>query len=93
MVEGNDFHRVLLASSIRQQVQEDINELELIAQRADPAIGRHQNRGHAEPETGPVHRTTNGDEKVQEADGDSYYIRDGIIIVPRDAVIADGTVI
>jgi glucose-1-phosphate adenylyltransferase len=30
---------------------------------------------------------------VQEADGDGYYIRDGIVIVPKSGVIADGTVI
>ena len=30
---------------------------------------------------------------LQTADGDGYYIRDGIVIVPKDAVIADGTVI
>jgi glucose-1-phosphate adenylyltransferase len=30
---------------------------------------------------------------VQEADGDGYYIRNGIIIVPKDGVIAAGTVI
>jgi glucose-1-phosphate adenylyltransferase len=28
---------------------------------------------------------------VQEADGDGYYIRDGIVIVPKDGVIAPGT--
>ena len=28
-----------------------------------------------------------------EKDGDNYYIRDGIVIVPKDGVIADGTVI
>jgi glucose-1-phosphate adenylyltransferase len=30
---------------------------------------------------------------VQEQDGQGYYIRDGIVIVPKDAVIPDGTVI
>jgi glucose-1-phosphate adenylyltransferase len=30
---------------------------------------------------------------VQEADGDGYYIRDGIVIVPKGGVIAGGTVI
>jgi glucose-1-phosphate adenylyltransferase len=25
--------------------------------------------------------------------GDSYYIRDGIVVIPRDAVIPDGTII
>ncbi len=29
---------------------------------------------------------------VQEADGDGYYIRNGIIIVPKEAVVRDGTV-
>jgi glucose-1-phosphate adenylyltransferase len=29
----------------------------------------------------------------QIADGDGYYIRDGIVIIPKDAVIPDGTVI
>jgi glucose-1-phosphate adenylyltransferase len=28
---------------------------------------------------------------VQEANGQGYYIRNGIIIVPKDGVIADGT--
>lgn len=30
---------------------------------------------------------------LQTADGDNYYIRDGIVVVPNSAVIADGTVI
>jgi glucose-1-phosphate adenylyltransferase len=30
---------------------------------------------------------------VQEADGEGYYIRGGIIIVPKDGVIAEGTVL
>ncbi len=28
---------------------------------------------------------------VQDADGDGYYIRDGIIVVPKDGVIKAGT--
>ena len=28
-----------------------------------------------------------------EKDGDGYFIRDGIVIVPKDGVIPDGTVI
>jgi hypothetical protein len=28
---------------------------------------------------------------VQEADGDGYYIRNGIIIVPKEGVVRDGT--
>jgi glucose-1-phosphate adenylyltransferase len=33
--------------------------------------------------------------KILEADGEnnSYYIRDGIIIVPKNAVIKDGTIV
>jgi glucose-1-phosphate adenylyltransferase len=30
---------------------------------------------------------------IQEADGDGYYIRNGIIVVPKDGVIASGTVV
>jgi glucose-1-phosphate adenylyltransferase len=30
---------------------------------------------------------------VQEADGDGYYVRDGIVIIPKGGVIPDGTVI
>ena len=30
---------------------------------------------------------------VQEADGDNYYIRSGIIIVPKGAVVPDGTIV
>jgi glucose-1-phosphate adenylyltransferase len=30
---------------------------------------------------------------LSEKDGEGYYIRDGIVIVPKDAVIADGTVV
>jgi glucose-1-phosphate adenylyltransferase len=30
---------------------------------------------------------------VQEADGDGYYIRSGVIIVPKDGVIKPGTVV
>jgi glucose-1-phosphate adenylyltransferase len=31
--------------------------------------------------------------RVQEADGDGYYIRDGIVIIPKGGVVPDGTVI
>ncbi|HSD67692.1 MAG TPA: sugar phosphate nucleotidyltransferase, partial [Vicinamibacteria bacterium] len=37
-------------------------------------------------------RITN-EKGVQEADGDGYYIRDGIVIVPKGGVIPDGTVV
>jgi glucose-1-phosphate adenylyltransferase len=30
---------------------------------------------------------------VQEADGDGYYIRNGIIIVPKEGVVREGTVV
>jgi glucose-1-phosphate adenylyltransferase len=30
---------------------------------------------------------------VQEADGDNYYIRNGIIIIPKGAVVPDGTIV
>jgi glucose-1-phosphate adenylyltransferase len=30
---------------------------------------------------------------VQNADGDGYYIRDGIIVVPKDGIIKPGTVV
>jgi glucose-1-phosphate adenylyltransferase len=30
-------------------------------------------------------------EKIREKDGDNYYIRDGIVIVPKGTVISDGT--
>jgi glucose-1-phosphate adenylyltransferase len=30
---------------------------------------------------------------VQDADGDGYYIRNGVIIVPKDGVIKPGTVV
>ena len=30
---------------------------------------------------------------VQEADGENFYIRDGIVIIPKEAVVPDGTVI
>jgi glucose-1-phosphate adenylyltransferase len=30
---------------------------------------------------------------VQHADGDGYYIRDGVIIVPKDGVIKPGTIV
>jgi glucose-1-phosphate adenylyltransferase len=30
---------------------------------------------------------------VQEADGEGYYIRSGIIIVPKGAVVPDGTIV
>ena len=32
-------------------------------------------------------------EGVQEHDGDNFYIRDGIVVVPKNAEIQDGTVI
>ena len=31
--------------------------------------------------------------QVLEADGDNYYIRNGIIIVPKDGVIPPGTIV
>jgi glucose-1-phosphate adenylyltransferase len=30
---------------------------------------------------------------VQEEDGDGYYIRNGIVIVPKNGVVKDGTVV
>ena len=33
------------------------------------------------------------EKKVQEGDGPSYCIRDGIVVIPKDAIIPDGTVI
>ena len=32
-------------------------------------------------------------DNVQHYDGDGYYIRDGIIVIPKNACIPDGTVI
>ncbi|WP_412062610.1 glucose-1-phosphate adenylyltransferase [Rubrivirga sp. IMCC45206] len=37
-------------------------------------------------------RITNAD-GVQEADGDGWYIRDGVIVLPKNAILPDGTVI
>ena len=31
--------------------------------------------------------------KVQEAQGENYFIRDGIVVIPNEAVVPDGTVI
>jgi hypothetical protein len=31
--------------------------------------------------------------RVIEADGDGYYIRSGVVIVPKDGVIKPGTVV
>ncbi len=33
------------------------------------------------------------DRGIQHADGDGYYIRDGIVVVPKDAVIREGTIV
>jgi len=33
------------------------------------------------------------DENVMEAEGKNYYIRDGIVVIPKDAVIEPGTII
>ncbi len=33
------------------------------------------------------------DDKPEHLDGENYYIRDGIVIIPRNAVISDGTMI
>jgi glucose-1-phosphate adenylyltransferase len=30
---------------------------------------------------------------MQDADGENYFIRDGIVVIPKSAVVADGTVI
>jgi len=35
----------------------------------------------------------NNAEGVREAEGDNYYIRDGIVVVPKDAIINPGTII
>ena len=32
-------------------------------------------------------------QSVQEADGDNYVIRDGIVVIPDSAIVPDGTVI
>ena len=37
-------------------------------------------------------RITNA-EGVSEADGDGWYIRDGVIVLPKNAILPDGTVI
>ena len=37
-------------------------------------------------------RITNAD-AVQEGEGEGFYIRDGVVVLPKNAVIADGTVI
>ena len=37
-------------------------------------------------------RITNS-EGVQEGEGEGWYIRDGVVVLPKNAVIADGTVI
>ena len=37
-------------------------------------------------------RITNAD-GVEEADGDDWFIRDGLIVLPKNAIIPDGTVI
>jgi glucose-1-phosphate adenylyltransferase len=31
--------------------------------------------------------------ELKEADGENYAIRDGIVVIPNDAVVPDGTVI
>ena len=31
--------------------------------------------------------------EIRHADGDGYYIRDGVIIVPKDGVIKPGTIV
>jgi glucose-1-phosphate adenylyltransferase len=33
------------------------------------------------------------DQGVNEGEGDGYYIRDGIVVIPKNAEIASGTVI
>ena len=33
------------------------------------------------------------DRNIQDADGDGYYIRNGIIIVPKGGVVKPGTVV
>jgi glucose-1-phosphate adenylyltransferase len=30
---------------------------------------------------------------IRDADGDNFYIRDGIVVIPNSAVLAEGTVI
>jgi glucose-1-phosphate adenylyltransferase len=32
-------------------------------------------------------------QNVQEADGGNYVIRDGIVVIPKGAILTDGTVI
>jgi glucose-1-phosphate adenylyltransferase len=33
------------------------------------------------------------DEKPAELDGRNFYVRDGIVVIPKNAVIPDGTII
>ena len=33
------------------------------------------------------------EKRVQDADGDGYYIRDGVVIVPKDGVVKPGTIV
>ena len=33
------------------------------------------------------------DGKPCDLDGDNYYVRDGIVVIPKNAVVSDGTVI
>ena len=40
-----------------------------------------------------AHVTIRNVKGVKEADGNGYYIREGIVIIPKDTVIPDGTVI
>jgi glucose-1-phosphate adenylyltransferase len=37
------------------------------------------------------HVVISPDGKSQDLDGDGYYIRDGIVVVPKNSVIPDGT--
>jgi len=32
-------------------------------------------------------------DNVEEAEGDNYYIRDGIVVIPKNTVIPDDTII
>ena len=58
---------------------------------ADSVVAGRDHRQERAHRRRRAHRTNAGG--LQEHDGDGWYIREGIVIVPKNGVIPDGTVI
>ncbi|HEY7544072.1 MAG TPA: glucose-1-phosphate adenylyltransferase, partial [Blastocatellia bacterium] len=92
---GSRLEGVLMMGADEYQT---IEEMQLDANRNHPRIGIgpncHIRRAIIDKDTriGSSVRILN-EEGIKERDGNGYFIRDGIVIIPKGGVIPDGTVI